>query len=332
MPRAFKLVLFATLALLAGAASALSMGGRAAADTNETGPDTSATPPEVMFKLAKGAWRARTDVPFVTFNMRERYTWRGHVHDNWWSGYYRDSDRDLVLHRMIVPEDEAARMRGFPIGIDIHFHKNPAHVDSFDTSASADAFPILDPLIEPNGSFGMLAHDSNASLAGNATAVPAGRPSATAAAATAVPAPAQSPSIFATEKPLRTLVRVEAVARDYAIAFVGTDKLESGDAYHLALTPLRDPQTFRLRDLWIDPSSYATLELGMQGLFDGKPYDDARWIVTYVQIGGRYYIRDIRAGDALRFGMDRTVSDLRFDFVGYDFPATIPETIFRRLL
>ena len=298
---------------------------------------TAAPAPDLMFRLAKGAWNARKDVPFVTFSLRERYTWRGRVHDNWWTGYYRDSDRNLVLHRMIVPADEAARMRGFPIGLDLHFHNSPARVDSFDTSAAADAFPILDPLIAPNASFGMLARDTVAKLVGNAASSPL--PSAYAGAGSEKPIPSstpfteRTPASIATEKPLRELVRVEAVAREYNIAFVGTEKLSTGDdAYHLALTPLHDPQTNRLRDLWLDPTTYATLQLGIDGLFEGKPYDGARWIVSYIALGGRYYIRDIRAGDVLHFGMDRTVSDLRYDFVSYDFPATVPETMFRRLL
>ena len=325
MSRVLKLASLTTLAL------ALAVGAVARADVSETSATTIGTPsPDLMFKLAKGAWRARTDVPFITFNLRERYTWRGRVHDNWWTAYYRDSDRDLVLHSMTVPQDEAERMKGIPINLKISFHKGLANADSLDTNPAADAFPILEPLIEPNGSFGMIAQDASAALVGYATSSPS--PSAAKPPSAQAPAIAQAPSVFTQQKPLRELAHVEAVARDYAIAFGGTDRLSTGDAYHLVLTPLRNPETNRLRDLWIDPSTYATVRLSIQGLFEGKPYDGARWVVTYVPFGTRYYIQNIRSAEPLRFGMDRTVTDLEYDFVGYDFPSTIPNSLFQHLL
>jgi hypothetical protein len=292
--------------------------------------DADVPAPELMFGLAKGAWRARLEAPFVTFNLRERYTWRGRIHDNWWTAYYRAADRNLVLHRMLVAQDEAQRLKGFPIAFNIRSHRNDMRADSVDTSADADAFPILDPMIDPDASFGLLATDPHAVLVGNATP----RPGASAAtpAAQFAPTPEPTPATVTSGAPLREVARVEAVARDYAIAFAGTDRLATGDAYHLTLTPLRNPATYRLRDLWLDPMSYATLQLTVQGLFTGKPYDGARWTVRYIAIGDRYYIRDIRSSDALRFGMDRMVSDLEYDFVGYDFPATIPDVTFRHLL
>jgi hypothetical protein len=332
MSRAVKLAGIVILAFALGLGAVVAeRHSEARADVSEStvaGAAADAPSPELMFKLAKGAWRARTNAPFVTYNMRERYTWRGRVHDNWWTAYYRNADRNLVLHPMIVPQAEADRMKGFPIDLKISFHKGLANADSLDTNPDADAFPILEPLIEPSASFGMLGRDGTAVLIGNVQ--PTADPRQTAAPIKS-PAPSEISEVPG-EKPLRELARVEAVAREYTIAFVGTDHLQSGDAYHLTLTPIRNPTVNRLRDLWIDPSSYATVRLAVQGLFEGKPYDGARWIVTYIALDSRYYIQNIRSAEPLRFGMDRTVTDLEYDFVSYDFPSTIPNALFQKLL
>ena len=279
---------------------------------------------DAIFARAKDNWRARREAPYVSFSLRERYTWRSRVHDNWWQADYRDRDRALVLRRVSTAEGDDARMRGAPIALDLHWHHTEAPADSIDTNPDADAFPILDPLIEPNASFGMLVREPAARLADDdalldAPTPPAGLPSAAPEAAAAAPE-------------LREIGRVEATARDYAIALSGEEKLQTVDAYHLTLTPLRDPRRYRLRDLWVDASSFTTLRLAVQGLFAGKPYEDARWIVNYAEFDGRPYIQQIRTDDTLRFGLDRYVSGLQFDFVQYAFPGSLPDITFAHLL
>ncbi len=286
--------------------------------------------PDGIFARAKAEWRARSEAPYVSFNLLERYSWRGHAHDNWWRAAYRTSDHGLVLRRTIVAQQEDERLRGSPIKINLRFHHADAHGDQLDTNPNADAFPILDPLIEPDASFGMRRHESQAALVGTATPLPGTEPSASPVPAT--PAPTAQPSApQPSETPLRELVRVEAVARDYRITLAGTDHLRYGDAYHLTLEPLRDPHTYRLRDLWIATDSYATVQLTLAGLFEGKPYSDARWTVTYTSLGGRWYVQQIRTDETLRFGLDRYVSGLEYDFVQYDFPPSIPDITFQRL-
>jgi hypothetical protein len=310
-------------ALVAGAALFVAFPARDARAAAPAPPS-----PDAIFSRAKAVWRARVEAPFVAFNLRERYTWRGRVHDNWWHIAYRSADHALALRRIIVAAQEESRLKGSPISINLRFHKNDAHADSLDTNPDADAFPILDPLIDPDDSFGLLIREPKAALVGSETAAP----EVGLATATPVPAAAPTPSPLVTEKPLRELARVEAVARDYTIALAGTERVRGSDTYHLTLTPLRDPRRYRLRDLWVDAATFATVQLAVQGLFEGKPYDDARWTVTYVDFQGRPYVQQIKSDDELRFGFDRTVTGLQFDFVGYDFPATLPALTFERLL
>jgi hypothetical protein len=290
---------------------------------------------EAIFGRAKGVWRGREEAPYVRYNLLERYTWRKHVHENWWRGAYRERDRALSLQRVIEPGEEAARLRGMSIGINLNVHHGGMHTDSVDTNADADAFPILDPLIDPNASFGLARSDAEPSLSGakpygvalSATVAPAPLPTPSEAPDGALLAAAPDPS----ETPLRELARVEAVTRDYTIALAGMERVHDQDAYHLTLVPLRQPRTYRLRDLWVATKTYETLRLDVDGLFGGRPYEDARWSVTFVDFNGLAYVQQIRAEATLRFGLDRYVDDLEYDFVEYAFPQTMSPLEFERL-
>ncbi len=231
------------------------------------------------------------------------------------------------------PNRNKQRLRGTALAIHFRTHWGGARADTLETNPNADAFPVLDPLVDPDASFGLLHHDPKATLAGG---VPLGAdaPEARAAVPSASP-PSPVPSALAgaaTDAPLREIARVEAVARDYTIALAGIERVRSVDAYHLILTPLRRPHDYRLRDLWVDTTDYATVKLVVDGIFDGKPYDDARWTVDYVNFGGLPYVQQIKTDDTLRFGLDRYVSGLEYDFVQYEFPPTIAPLEFTQLL
>jgi hypothetical protein len=313
MQRAWPLVLMLAWLALGGAA-----------------PESSAplTDPEQIFAQAKSAWRNRVELPFATYGLLERYTWRDRVHENWWQCAYRGRDRRLALVRIIVPNQEEERLKGTSVLLKLRTHGGEINGDRLETNPNADAFPILDPMIEPNASFGMLRAERQAALVGatplpRVSAEPAPVPSATATA---------SPQNERNGAPLRELGRVEVFARDYRIELAGVEHVNGVDAYHLKLTPLGDPKTYRLRDLWSAIGTGLTVQLAVDGLFEGKPYEEARWIVSYVTIGGRPYVQQVRTTDTLRFGADRFVSGLEFDFVQYDFPRSLPDYTFEHML
>ncbi len=305
-----------------------------AAPPSGAAPDPSVPAAETIFAQAKGVWRARTGPPYVRYSLLERYTWRNRVHENWWRAAYRDTDRSLSLERIIVPGQEEARLRGTSIALNLRMHHGATRADTIDTNPDADAFPILDPMVAPNASFGLSLSDAKADLrAGRQYALAS--PNVTASETPSPsPSPVASPAagLFATEKPLRELARVEAVARDYAIALAGIERVRNQDAYHLTLVPLREPRTYRLRDLWVATKDYETLQLDVDGLFSGRPYDDARWTVTFVDFAGLAYVQQIRSAGTLRFGLDRFVSGLEYDFVDYSFPQAMSPLDFDRLL
>jgi hypothetical protein len=310
-------------------------------------PDPNTPSADSIFASAKGVWRARSAPPFARYSLLERYTWRRRVHDNWWHVVYRDRDRRLALVRIILPDQEAARMRGTSVGINFRIHNGAAHADTLETNPDADAFPILDPIVDPDASFGLSRREAQADLGGPrpyGVTMPSpdgsvASPSASPSLEPATPLPSAldlatttgAGTASATEKPLRELARVEAVARDYRIALAGVERVRDEDAYHLTLVPVREPRTYRLRDLWVATNNYETLRLTVDGLFSGRPYDDARWTVSFVDFGGLAYVGQIRSEETLRFGVDRYVNGLEYDFVDYSFPTDMSPMEFERL-
>jgi hypothetical protein len=273
-------------------------------------PTPTLTPPpdpqaERLFARAKDWWRQRKEVPYATFGALIRYKHSGHIFDNWWDAAFRSKDGLLRLKHIAVPEDDAKRLKGFPITI--------FGFKIFDTNPDAEPIRLEDPQIEPTSDFGLLSRYSSRVFVSSE--------------------PTENPLLYPEPgaTPLREVGRVEVATRDYDVRIVGDEELRYGESYHLKLTPLRDPRTYRLRDLWIEKTTYATMQLSVDGIFNGKPYDGVRWTAHYVPLGGRWYLQQLR-GDNLRFGLDVFVQAMEIDFVDYHFPSDIPQHTFDKLL
>jgi hypothetical protein len=253
---------------------------------------------ERLFSQARGYWRARTDVPYVRYGALVRYLHNGHVFDNWWDVYYRSSDGALNLLPLLDIDEQKRRLGGVPFSI--------FGLKIFDTNPDAEPIRLDEPRIDPASSFGILSRGE--SLA----PVPTPEP---------VPSPQPSDEY-------RQISRIEASARDYQISLVGTESLQGEDAIHLKLVPLREPAVNRLRDVWLDPATYRTVQLNVQGILNGKPYDGILWTVRYVVVDGREYVQQIIADEPLHFGFETTIPKFEFDFVDYHFPADVPKYTF----
>jgi hypothetical protein len=260
---------------------------------------------EKLFARAKDWWRARKELPYLEYGALVRYKYHKYVHDNWWQATFRTGDGALHLERLVVFDDEAKRLKGFPITI-FGFQLG-------DTNPEADVIRSEVPFIEPISNFGILSRYQSAVYVSSEP--------------TENPLLLPSPSATA----LREIGRVEVSGRDYDVRIAGEESLRYGDATHLTLTPLRDPRLFRLRDLWIDKATGATVQLTVDGIYNGKPYDGVRWIVRYVPLGGRWYVQQLR-GDNLHFGLNTNIDAMEIDFVDYHFPTEVPKERFERLL
>lgn len=140
------------------------------------------------------------------------------------------------------------------------------------------------------------------------------------------PEPRETPGdITSARSSPKSIVTVTAVNRAYNIALAGIENIDGTDAYHLELEPLRDPKVFRLRDLWIDDSTYHVLRLQTQGNFMNAPMTNVPWLVTFQEIGGAEYIDSETAEGPLPFKRDRTYTRaaISFDRIAPD-TSTLP--------
>jgi hypothetical protein len=94
---------------------------------------------------------------------------------------------------------------------------------------------------------------------------------------------------------LKTIALVVSTKRDYAITLDGIEPLANHQDYHLSMKPLVDPRKYRLRDVWIDTSTYATDRLRVAGNFTDTAMEAVPWLVNLQQIGGATYITNERA-------------------------------------
>ncbi|MDQ2681178.1 MAG: hypothetical protein M3Y21_09205 [Candidatus Eremiobacteraeota bacterium] len=100
---------------------------------------------------------------------------------------------------------------------------------------------------------------------------------------------------------LKIIGDVTATHRHYEMHLLGTEPYAEGLAYHLALRPLEDPGKYRLRELWIDTKTGATVKLVSAGNFTDGPETSVRWTVTFKQIAGVQYIDTETSDGPLNF-------------------------------
>lgn len=83
------------------------------------------------------------------------------------------------------------------------------------------------------------------------------------------PLSATPPPNFAPD-PLQTIASVQAIDKAYAMTLAGTETIGSYTTNHLRLQPLRDPDLYPLRDLWVDQASSQVVRLTYDQPFNGK--------------------------------------------------------------
>jgi hypothetical protein len=89
---------------------------------------------------------------------------------------------------------------------------------------------------------------------------------------------------------LKTIALVTSSARAYRISLVGVEREQEGPAYHLKLQPLEDPLKYRLRDLWIDKTTYETERARIGANFTDAATEQIPWMVRFRQVGDVTYI------------------------------------------
>ncbi len=144
----------------------------------------------------------------------------------------------------------------------------------------------------------------------------------------------ESPQPQDTRSPsgLRVIGSTTARLRDYAVELVGVEKYEGHEAYHLRLTPLREPSHYRLREVWVDASSYAVLQIITDGNFIDGPPTRSEWVTTYQDVDGcRVIDREVALG-LLDYGRGRKYekTTIFFDLIKDPAAYRVPIVTFRR--
>ncbi len=268
----------------------------AATTTTATGSPTGAGPTaDEIFARARAIWNVRDDPPFVTCAILQRYRRGSRSWDNWWNANYRSRDTTFALRRIVDFDADRRRLRGVPLRLQTF------GLRVFDTNADAEPIATIEPTYPMTATFD--------------------RPIR----------PATTPASATTDAPepggLKTVGRVRAITKEYRVEVAADDDDAEPRLFHLTLAPLRDPRTYRLRELWIDRETFAVRRAAISGIYDGEPYISTPFLDTFVEFAGHRYVKQIKSRRAMRFGLT-SIDDFEIDYVDYHFPTTIPNDLF----
>lgn len=90
---------------------------------------------------------------------------------------------------------------------------------------------------------------------------------------------------------LREIAAVVAYRRAYTIVLVGDESVDGHDCFHLHLEPVHVDGRYRLRDLWLDKNTYATVRANTALNFVDGPGTHVPWTIDFGEVGGAQYIR-----------------------------------------
>ena len=138
------------------------------------------------------------------------------------------------------------------------------------------------------------------------------------------------PSIRAAAKPaphgtgLKTIAVVSAPQHDYTVTNAGFETIDGRQTEHLVLKPLRDPNRYRLRDLWVDPASKLPVRATLARNFTVAPEDTTPWRVDFKTVDGGLYISSETALATLHMSHGRFVSNATVTFDYKPAPGGVP--------
>ncbi len=126
--------------------------------------------------------------------------------------------------------------------------------------------------------------------------------------------PAAQPQQSDLSTKLPVIAAVTTRDQRYDITVAGTDSIDGGDAYHLLLKPRRDPESNRLRELWVGTGDFTPVKAIVSGNFTVAPFDRIPWSVDFVKRDGALYILTESALKPIAMERDRTFYDLTISF------------------
>jgi hypothetical protein len=126
--------------------------------------------------------------------------------------------------------------------------------------------------------------------------------------------PNPRPSVAPTSTTLPEIGSVVAYKHDYNIGYAGEETVDGTEAYHLTLRPFRVDGRYRLRDVWVEKGSYATVRARTALNFVDGPGTQVPWTIDFADVGGARYIAQEAADGTYAYARvkyDRV--DIRFE-------------------
>lgn len=141
---------------------------------------------------------------------------------------------------------------------------------------------------------------------------------------TAAPPPNLEPDPLS----IQVIATVSASGPVYAVTLAGEETLEGHLTYHLQLRALFDPETFPLRDLWVDEATFDVVGLTYNWTFSGGHAGNVHYL--FAQVGPQkiwaivHIDAQVSRKELFHTSADQASGDLR----DLSFPATWPDIDF----
>lgn len=240
------------------------------------------TDPYVIFDRARAFWNSQHYPSVVDYTVHVVATdENGQKEERHYHEYWRAASNDVVVQPPVSDEQLADPYKpsgGFTFGL---LGSKMGDVGGPGTGVKGDLFDV--PALAANYSFGIAPY-----AAGTRDLSPA-QIVAEIRREYHDPAPKKIAELEQ-RYGLKTIALVVSSRRDYTITLDGIEPVHNHDDYHLSMKPLADPLRYRLRDVWIDTSTYATDKLRIGANFNDKATESIPWLVNLRQVGGVTYI------------------------------------------
>jgi hypothetical protein len=240
--------------------------------------------PNQIYVNARFVWTSQQYPPYVSYTIAVEVNEQGVAKSNHYQATY-DARHDRV-HVEAVSEEEQISPH-VPTGMDMTLEPKRQHRTLFKRPVGRpdEAVDYLGvPILAPNYSFGVGRYvpEIASSDADRAALVEEIRRQFN------DPMPQSKMQDLQNGDNLKEIGRVVSSGRDYQITYDGIETVDGQDAYHLTLRPLRSSGGLRLRDIWVDTRSYATIRLITQGNFTNS---NVPWLIAFTNIAGSRYIK-----------------------------------------
>jgi len=251
--------------------------------------------PYQIYARTRAAWESQRYPDYLAYTIHVQVDERGVHKSKHYHAVYEQSNGKFYVAAV---SDEELAQPPVPTGMTIHLlpkRQNVAVMDKRvgDPGQAVDYLGI--PMLSPNYSFGLGVPPPGAAVS-DADLVAEIR------SEYRDPMPVVKAAQTAQDDSLKSIAAITVIARRYTIELAGIESIEGTNCYHLVLHPSREPQRFRLRDLWIDVENYQTRRLLAANNFTNS---QVPWLVTFADIGGSRYIESEVAQGPVGVGAHR---------------------------